>query len=915
MRRAGTYLVGTALVASVQYLAALLAYSLYGLGGVPTLLWVPAATGLAILLLFGMRWGPGIMLGSLAMISMRYGASGAAVLVSAFDAFEAVAGCVLLRRFLRFRIELDRVRDVVSFVGVCAATTMFSVTGIIVVLVSAGVLPVERMMTMWSTWWWSHFAADLIVAPALLTLARRPPAPRLARSARVAEGVMLAVLALVLVVLVLSWWLPTWVPSRGAVYCLLPVLLWAGLRFGPRGAALASLGACVAGIVAQSLGVGPFGRLLGLQTFVAIASVSTLMLSALLVEHLNALERQGSIKLSALDGIITIDHAGRIVEMNPAAERLFEVGAHDAIGRDFGEVAIPPRLREDYQRELRRFVRRPIGWSSPGFRYRTTAWREADQQEFPVEIAVTRVTNAGEVFLTGFIRDVSAERRAEAAQREAQEQLERKVEERTRELVRANAELARRDILMRQAEELAHLGSFEYDIGRDTLKWSDELFRIYGRDEAMFTPTYEAFLQAIHPDDRVVVRAGLERAIEAAEPFGFEERVIRPDGSTRLLQTRARVVTNGGGKAVRIVGCCQDITERRAAEEQRLRLVQLVESSEDAIIGLSPEGIIETWNAGASGLFGYEASEIIGKPCTVLASDYQQERMSEVLGAVRAGKHLTHYELRHRRKDGTTFDASVSMSPVTDRNGGITAISKVIRDVTEQKRFEQQLRASLGEKEVLLREIHHRVKNNLQVIASLLNIQVYSQETESARKGLVESQTRIHSMALVHQLLYQSRDLAQLDFAEYLAKLIERLIDTYRDAPERVKVNVTASSLRLDIDRAIPCGLIVNELVTNALTHAFPDGRVGTIQVTLSHGEGQAILTVSDNGVGLSRPLDIERSGSFGLKIAQTLAHQLDGELVITSENGTRARVVFPIATPVSRDLGVEAVSPASTAA
>jgi PAS domain S-box-containing protein len=398
----------------------------------------------------------------------------------------------------------------------------------------------------------------------------------------------------------------------------------------------------------------------------------------------------------------------------------------------------------------------------------------------------------------------------------------------------------------------------------------------------------------VHPDDRSELQARIERATIDTSPIEFEERIIRPDGTVRTLQTIARVLVDEAGRPARLAGCCQDITERKQSEAMRSKLAQLVESSDDAMIGLSTFGTIETWNEAAAKLFGYTRDEVRGKPAAILMADGPHQRLDDVLSMIRRGKRVPPYEIRHKRKDGSVFEASVTASAVLDPAGHVIGISKVLRDITPQKLVEMKMRASLQEKEVLLREIHHRVKNNLQVIASLLNIQVSSEPDDEARKSLAESQNRIHSMALVHQMLYQSKDLAQIDAREYLERLVSRLVQGYNVAPDRIAVHVSAIPLRLDIDRAIPCGLIVNELVTNALTHAFPDGRKGHVLVLLTEENDRVTLTVSDDGVGLPPDLDLDRVRSFGLRIASTLAKQLDGSIALTRKHGSTFSVVFP---------------------
>jgi PAS domain S-box-containing protein len=342
---------------------------------------------------------------------------------------------------------------------------------------------------------------------------------------------------------------------------------------------------------------------------------------------------------------------------------------------------------------------------------------------------------------------------------------------------------------------------------------------------------------------------------------------------------------------VRVVGCCQDITERELAERHRAQLAQLVESSDDAIIGLTPNGTVTTWNFGAQEVFGYSASDMIGRPCSNLVTPAEREHQDQVLVAVRGGNHIAHHYVACVRKNGEVFPASVTTSAVLDGDRDVIGISKVFRDITSQQEVEAQLRASLHEKEVLLREIHHRVKNNLQVIASLLRLETSTSET--AHQALVDSQNRIHSMAMIHQLLYQSKDFAHVDFKQYLLQLADRLGQAYGSS-DRISITVRCTlGDQLTVDQAIPCALILNEVVTNALTHAFPDERAGTIDIDVECDSGMVTMVIRDDGIGI--PVEPERTNGMGFRIVRTLATQLGGTLSVERDNGTVITVAFPL--------------------
>jgi two-component sensor histidine kinase len=215
----------------------------------------------------------------------------------------------------------------------------------------------------------------------------------------------------------------------------------------------------------------------------------------------------------------------------------------------------------------------------------------------------------------------------------------------------------------------------------------------------------------------------------------------------------------------------------------------------------------------------------------------------------------------------------------------------------EVLRSEQTVRASLREKEVLLKEIHHRVKNNLQVISSLLNLQARYLPDPAARAIFSQSQNRVQSIALVHERLYESADLSHVNFGKYLSVLLDNIFDTHDAASRGLSKIIDVGDANLTVDVAIPCGLIVNELVTNALKHAFPGGRTGTVRVSLRGSpDGAMDLTVQDDGVGIPPGIDPRNTVSLGLDLVVTFAEQLNAEMDIVSEHGTSFRFRFQMA-------------------
>ncbi|RPI94671.1 MAG: PAS domain S-box protein, partial [Spirochaetales bacterium] len=250
-------------------------------------------------------------------------------------------------------------------------------------------------------------------------------------------------------------------------------------------------------------------------------------------------------------------------------------------------------------------------------------------------------------------------------------------------------------------------------------------------------------------------------------------------------------------------------------------------------------------------------------------------------------------EYRLVDRDGKAVYVCTSSRPIYE-GGEAVGITGIITDITEQKRARDQLNASLIEKDILLKEIHHRVKNNMQIISSLLNLQMDGIKDEHQKIALLDCQSRIYSMALVHERIYKSETFERVNFAEYIEVLANMLLHSHAGERAGIKLELKLESVYISLEKAVSCGLIVNELITNGVRHAFSGKERGTLMITL-RGQGEKILLqVADDGKGLPEGFDPMKQGTLGVRLVHMLVQQIKGTLEIVSENGACFKVLFP---------------------
>ncbi|MEQ8190891.1 MAG: histidine kinase dimerization/phosphoacceptor domain -containing protein [Candidatus Eremiobacterota bacterium] len=343
-------------------------------------------------------------------------------------------------------------------------------------------------------------------------------------------------------------------------------------------------------------------------------------------------------------------------------------------------------------------------------------------------------------------------------------------------------------------------------------------------------------------------------------------------------------------------------------QESQQNLQIFFDTIDDILVISDASGNIIHFNPAAEKISGYSRDELTGM--SVYNIFAETEAVNKIFSHISlSDKKIGNFHLI--TGEGTFIPVETKIAKGTWDNQD--AIFSISRDITERKRTEEELsiyrtqleklveertvelKTILEEKEILLKEIHHRVKNNLQIISSLIYLQISSIEDDTIADILKDSQNRIKSIGLVHEKLYQSENFARIDFKRYIYDLSSYLFSSYHIDVNIIKLNIKVRDIYLNINKAIPCGLIINELVTNALKYAFPAGRKGEISIKFHQTNGKKlILEIGDNGAGLPEDINIETSTSLGLKLVVNLAKQIDGDLYIERETGTIFKIIFP---------------------
>ncbi len=478
---------------------------------------------------------------------------------------------------------------------------------------------------------------------------------------------------------------------------------------------------------------------------------------------------------------------------------------------------------------------------------------------------------------------------AQSKLKKLNQKLELRVIERTEELHQSQEYLRQ---ITENIESVFWIKSLEE---KKLLYVSEAYQKIWGHSSRELYQSSEKWLDFIYPEDCPRIIAALPKQIHGE--YNEQYRIIRADGEIRWIQDRAFPICDQEGNIYRIAGIAEDITQRKQIEETLKLQERAIAASNNGIIIVDARLAEKTTifvNTAFEKITGYSAEEVIGRNCRFLqGNDREQAGLKEIRTALQ-NKQSCKVIIRNYRKDGTLFWNELNISPIYDDHENITHFIGIQNDVTKRKEAEEQIKSSLEQKEILLKEVHHRVKNNLLVISSLLYWQAEYITDPTTLKIFEQSQYRIQSMALIHEKLYQSKNLAKIDLSEYLETLAKQLECSLNSDYQKVVINFDLQSIFLNVETATPCGLIVNELIANVFEHAFPNHETGEIWLRVKQDADKRVtIIIEDNGIGLPADLDIQNTESLGLQLIFLLTKQLEGEITVTCHNGTKFVLTF----------------------
>ncbi len=576
---------------------------------------------------------------------------------------------------------------------------------------------------------------------------------------------------------------------------------------------------------------------------------------------------------SSIDMICASDKEGRVTEFNKAAQQTFGYAPEEVIGKHVTFLYKNPEQRMDVMKEL---------VDGGGYFSGEVTNQKKNGETFTafLSASVLKDEKGNVVGSMGVSRNITDRKLAEQELRLSEEKY-------------------------RAIYNQAYVGIALVDTHTDS--YIDVNQRLcdmlgYTADELRSKTVHDLHLPgdlSRLPAGKVFIERGFERIID-------EHSYKHKNGTTVIVNVTISLVKNNEGKPLYFVYVYEDLTPKRRAEEQiRIQAAKLnavFESSTHMIWTLDRSYKLTSFNRNQAKWIqrSFGVNAYIGLPMgsgKMISSEEQNNFWNEKLEHVFSGVPQS-FETSFKDMSGEISWREIFLNPIFDESEKVIEVSCIANDITDKKQADDNLRLSLKEKEVLLKEVHHRVKNNLQVISSILNLQSSYVKDKKILEILLESQNRIKSMAFVHESLYQTKDFSNISFREYVENISRNLVHSYAstDFPPDLKLDL--DNIQLNLDTAIPCGLIINELLSNSLKYAFDEKKKGKIEISIKQKENSIIITIGDNGKGLPGNIDFRNTESLGLQLVVSLVEQINGKIKLDSKKGTKFTIEFSGSSP-----------------
>ncbi len=572
---------------------------------------------------------------------------------------------------------------------------------------------------------------------------------------------------------------------------------------------------------------------------------------------------------SSLDMICAADKKGNITEFNTAAQHTFGYKREEVMGKNVGMLyAFQDDSTHITEREL----------AENGIYIGEVINIKKNKEKFISFLSASVLKNEDGVIVgaMGVSRDISESKKAEQELRESEERY-------------------------RAIYNQAYIGIAKVSIQGQFLQVNEQLCSILGYSNDDLCKM--AFMDITPPDEMKISISFLDRFLKGdIEKTTFEKKYIHKSGKTVYTNLTISLVRDKTGYPSHFISVFQNISERRKTEKeqqaQAAKLNAVFESGSHLVWTADKNSCLTSFNQNFKNFIRqqYGVDIFVGismmKDGMISTDEYNSfwiKKYDVTLSGV-----PQYFETSFSDSKGNNIWYEIFLNPIYDEDKKVVEISGIGHDITEKIKANERIQQSLQEKEVLLKEVHHRVKNNLQVISSILNLQSSYVKDQNTLNILKESQNRIKSMAFIHESLYQTKDFSSINFSEYIVNLSQKLIHTYSNSYVEIKLNLDVQTIFLNLDLAIPSGLIINEIVSNAIKYAFSDNDAENTIAIKVHTEGENLkLIIEDNGVGLPEHIDFRNTESLGLQLVITLVDQLNGNIQIDNTNGTKYTIIF----------------------